>query len=268
MRFGGLAWGLAAPLMLAAASADADVQITTETTDTAKNETRTTTVSAAAAGVRIDLGRRVMLFQADTGKVYMLDSAAHTYMDVSAMQHAASDMMQQHLAALPEDQRKKVEAMMAAHGGAPGAAPSAAASAPANATYDKAGTKTVGSWSCTVYHQTANGRHVADLCMTPIAGVGLSEADIAPLRKLATAAAKNAPGGREDFGDRFDFDARSAAIGFDGLPVETTLFAGDQPRSHIVLKAIVHRDLPPDTFQLPAGYTPRPMMGGPPGGDQ
>ncbi|HLY57259.1 MAG TPA: DUF4412 domain-containing protein [Stellaceae bacterium] len=258
-------WGTAAAIGFWATGALAGVQITSEMTFLGDNKTTTSTMSLAPQGVRVEVDQHVMLFQADGGKVYMLDPKNQTYFDFSGVQHAAqSDMVQQRLANLPPEQRQKVEAMMAAHG-APGAAPAAPL---APATFEKGESKTVGSWSCTVYHESRGGKHTADLCMVPIAGVGLTAADIAPLKSFAETMGKTMQGPRQqDVTERFDFDAQTKAIGFVGMPVEVTTFRDDQPRTRTTFKTIDHVDLPADQFQIPAGYTPRPMMGGgPPGG--
>ena len=256
-------WGGAVAVGFWATGALAGVQITTEMTFLGNNKTTTSTMSMAPQGVRVDVDQHVMLFQADGGKLYMLDPKNQTYFDLSGAQHMAqSDIVQQHLANLPPEQRQKVEAMMAAHG-APGAAPAAPLSP---ATYEKGESKTVGSWSCTVYHESRDGKHVADLCMVPIASVGLTAADIAPLKSFGETMSKGMQGPRQqDMAERFDIDAQSKAIGFVGMPVEVTTFRDDQPRTRTVFKSIDHHDLPADQFQIPAGYTPRPM-GGPPGG--
>jgi hypothetical protein len=55
----------------------------------------------------------------------------------------------------------------------------------------------------------------------------------------------------------------SAAIGHDVLPVRWVSFGNGERKGETVVKSIERTTLPPDTFEVPAGYTKREMPGMP-----
>jgi hypothetical protein len=257
--------------LLAGSSALAGVQITLESKELDSGKTRKTTMSMGPDRLRIDDGDHVILFRADQNKVLVLDTQQHTYMDISGMRDRMESMRSSMMANLSPEQREKMGAMMAQHGG-PGAPPSGPGAAPST-SYEKAGAQTVGTWSCTVYHETRSGHHFADACIAPIVAAGVTEADIAALEKLGETMRGSFGGPRAGAhgapGPRMDIDSQTKAIGFVGLPVQTTQFNDDKPVRQETFKSIEHKTLSDDLFEIPAGYTAQQMggpMGGPPGG--
>jgi len=253
--------------LLVAGPALADAEITVETTDLPDGKTHATTMALANDRVRIETGSRVMLFLGDQGKAYMVDPASKTYFDLSRMGERMAGMnaaMQQRLAGMPEAQRKQIEAMMAQRGVTPGATQGAESAAQG---YEKAESRTVSGLACTVYHETRGGQLIADLCIAPIGTVGLSETDLAGLKAMGETMKHAFGGDRLGPVARFDFDAQTRAIGFSGIPIETTVYSNGQPLMRTVFKAIDHQPVGADRFTIPAGYSERQTPGGPPGSD-
>jgi hypothetical protein len=258
--------------LVAGTSALAGVQITMENQNTADGKTTTSTIAMGPAGLRVDMAKHTILFQSDQSKAYMLDTADQTYVDLTEIRQRINAQMEQRMAGMPPEQRQRMEAMMAQHGGAPMAG--GGASADAKLSYAKGESKKVGPWNCTVYHESRNGEHVMDACIATLGEVGLTEADIAAYKAYGEAMRKSFVGPRAQpptqgsVAGRFDLDGQTAAIGYVGLPVEITVFSGDKASEIITMKAIDRKDVAASQFQIPAGYTPRQigpgtMQGGP-----
>ena len=202
-----------------------------------------------------------VIYRGDRGKVWVLQSTAKTYMEVSpaamapmaAKMDAAMAVMKQKLAALPEAQRKQAEAMMAQHGASPAAPPAT--------TYQKAGDlRQVGSWSCTPFLVTVAGKFTSDVCAAKLEDLGLTRDDLSAfasfgafMSKVGSAMGRfNSPMGKTDL-DWTDLDSMSKAIGF---PVQTSAKFGIIGRQDVTtVKSVDHHDLPAGTFDIPAGYT-------------
>jgi hypothetical protein len=248
---------LAVLLLLAASGASAGVQITMDTKTVETGKDSTTTMYLGPDRVRIDTADHVMLYQTGQNKMLVLDPKNHTYMDVSAAMSQMHDMMQQRLAGMPEAQRKQIEAAMAQHGmpGAPkpGAGP--------QLTYQKTGSAVIGSWPCTIYHEQHGDALSTDNCIAPITELGISEADLGGLKAMSASMQDKIPGGAAL---QMDLDSQTKAIGFLGVPIHSVMTMPDKTTHESTMKSIEHRDLPDSLFEIPAGYTAKPMGGPPP----
>jgi hypothetical protein len=247
-------------------SAFAAVAITSQAV-TADGKSSQHTIYVTPDRAKFDMDRIAVIIRTDTGKMVNLMKERHEYMEIDPKQIGArmadaQAQMQQRLQSMPEAQRKQIEAMMAQHGmpGAP--APGAAAPAPATTSYEKAGqTKTVGAWSCQVFHYKKNGELAADLCIAPTAAVGLTKDDLAAFHTIAETVGKMLPAGGSRDNAMMDFDAMTRQIGFVGMPVETVTYLGGKVFTTAVVKSVDHAPLAPDLFEVPAGYTKREMPG-------
>ena len=202
-----------------------------------------------------------VIFRGDLNKVWVLRSKDHSYLELSAAglgqmgarMDQALAQMKETLAAVPEAQRKQVEAMMASHMG-PGAA-----SAPPQVAYEKAGdSRTVGDWSCAPYQVVVGGKASSEVCVAKLSDLGLSRDDLTGFVSFGAFMAKMtaAAGFLRSPMTSINFDAMSKAIGFDGFPVQTTAKFGDGGRQIVVtLKSIQRQDPPAGAFDIPAGYT-------------
>jgi hypothetical protein len=202
-----------------------------------------------------------VIFRGDLNKVWVLRSKDHSYLELSsagvgqmaARMDQAMAQMKAKLAAVPEAQRKQVEAMIASHMG-PGAA-----SAPQQVAYEKAGdSRVVGEWSCAPYQVVVGGKASSEVCIAKLSDLGLSRDDLTGFVSFGAFMAKMtaAMGVLRSPMTSINFDAMSTAIGFDGFPVQMTAKGGDGGRQIVVtLKSIQRQDPAADAFDIPAGYT-------------
>ncbi len=209
-----------------------------------------------------------VIFRGDQNKVWVLRSKDHSYIELTpggmgqmgARMDQAMAQMKQKLAAMPEAQRKQIEAMMAARGmaqGAPSAAP--------QITYEKAGdSRTVGDWSCAPYRIVVDGKSSSEVCVARLSDLGLSRDDLKAFASFGAfmGQMRAAMGGLHSPMTTINFDSMTKAIGFDGFPVQTISKFGDGGRQVVVtLKSIQHQDPPAGAFDLPSGYAKRDLAG-------
>jgi hypothetical protein len=235
---------------------------------------RQQTINLAADKVKMVSPENQLIFRGDQNKVWILRPQDKAYIELTpesmsrmkAQMDQAMARMQQQMAAMPPEQRKQMEAMMAARGMGPGGS-----SAPQQIQFEKAGEpKKVGDFTCTPYHVTMGSGPTSDFCMATLADLGLTRDDVKAyvsfgkfMSQMGAAGAQRSPMAQ------FDLDLIKQQIGFDGFPVQTTFTAPDG--KHVVqttLKSIKHEDTPAASFELPAGYTRGDMgpgMGRPPG---
>ena len=212
-----------------------------------------------------------MIYREDLKKLWSIDDAHHSYREITpetmekmqAAMKQAMTQMQQQLQSMPPDQRKRFEAMMQQQG--MGQTPAA----PPPMTYEKAGGgRTVGKWSCTLYRVSAGAeaspnRH-DEFCIARLKDVGLTRDDLKPLAGLAKFMQQMGPAGRAM--QAFDFDAQTKAIGFEGIPVQTTQYSNDgKIEFQTTITSVEQKSVPASAFELPAGYTKQEIpIGKPP----
>ena len=222
---------------------------------------QTRTMVLGADRLRISTAATDVIFRGDLSKVWVLRSKDHSYLEltpgglgqIGARMDQAMAQMKEKLAAVPDAQRKQIEAMIASRMG-PGAA-----STPPPVTYEKAGdSRTVGDWSCAPYRIVVGGKASSEVCIAKLSDLGLSRDDLSGFASFGAFAAKMtaAIGVMRSPMTSINFDSMTKAIGFDGFPVQTTTKFGDGSRQIVVtLKSIQHEDPPAGAFDLPAGYT-------------
>ncbi len=202
-----------------------------------------------------------IVYRGDLNKLWVLRSKDHTYLELTpgslgqmgARMDQAMAQMKEKLAALPEAQRKQIEAMMASRMG------QGAPSAPPQVGYEKAGdSRVVGDWSCAPYQVVVGGKASSEVCIAKLSDLGLSRDDLTGFASFGAFMAKMtaAMGVLRSPMTSINFDAMSKAIGFDGFPVQTTAKLGDGGRQIVVtLKSIQRQDPPAGAFDIPSGYT-------------
>jgi hypothetical protein len=218
-----------------------------------------------------------MIFRGDQNKVWIVRPQDKGYVELTpeSMKQMKAQMdqvmaqMRQRLAAMPPEQRKQMESMMAVRG----MGSNDPATPPQN-TYEKAGEpKKIGDWTYTPFHVTMNDGPVSDFCIAKLSDLGLTRDDLksfvgfgAFMGQMAGTGTQRAPMAS------LDFDAMKKQIGFDGFPVQTMF--GTPDGKHTIattMKSIQHQDSPAGTFEVPAGFTRqdagpgmgRPGMGAP-----
>lgn len=225
---------------------------------------KTQTIILEADKMRMSSDRGGMLYRADTGKMIMINDKTRSYMEFSPdsiqkMRAGMQAQMQQRLAGMPEAQRKKIEAMMAAHG-APGMA-GPTPETPRVVAYQRSGdARKVGQWSCTPYTQLVNGKPESDLCVVKMSEVGLTRDDLKGLINLSKTMSQQLAGGQGPAAASADFEALTKAAGYDAFPVQTTHHVGGQMEIESTVLSVEHKDVPAGTFEIPAGYTKHDMM--------
>jgi hypothetical protein len=213
-----------------------------------------------------------MIFRGDQNKVWIVRPQDRAYIELTpeSMRQMKAQMdrvmadMRQRLAAMPPEQRKQMEATMAARGMGPDAP-----ATPPQITYEKAGEpKKIGDWTCTPFHVTMNAGPVSDFCLAKLSDLGLTRDDLksfvgfgAFMSQMAGTGTQRSPMAS------LDFDAMKKQIGFEGFPVQT-MFGTPDGRHSIAttMKSIQHQDPPAGTFDIPAGFTREDAgsgMGGP-----
>jgi hypothetical protein len=256
MRYGVLI-SAAISFLALGASARADVTISTETT-LANAAPSARVLYLTAGAVKVDTPKTAIIFELGAGKITTVMKEKKEYMDLDLkalgdrMADAAA-LMKQKMDAVPEAQRKMIEAMMAQH--APGLN-----AAKVKTTYEKTGdSKTIGAWPCQVFHSRKDGKLVADLCIAPVDTVGVTPDDLAVFRALGQAMAKSLPDAIRNSASFMDFDDQTQQIGFAGIPVETIVYAGGKAVSTTTVKSVDHAAIAPDAFAVPAGFAKRKM---------
>lgn len=266
----GLSASIAALGLLLAGAAQAGVRITSDGTGPDGRKTQHV-LYLAPDRAKIDLDTVAIIVRNDTGRIVTLMKDKHEYIEIDPKQlnarlNEAQAMLQQKLKAMPEAQRKQIEAMMAQRGTAPGAG---AASEPAlETTLEKTGqSRTVGAWPCQLFHQKKGADLVADLCIAPASALGLTRDDLASFRTMAEAMRKSLPDAVRRNAPISDFDAQTRQIGFEGIPIETVTYVNGRPSMTRTVKAVEHPAFAADLFDVPSGYTRKDMPGiGRPGG--
>ena len=199
-----------------------------------------------------------MIYRGDLDRFWTLDMRERRYDEMTrgAMQQmraqmdAAMQQMRQQMQSMPEAQRKQIEAMMAKH----------EAPRPQEVRYDKAGQpRKVGAWNCAPYRVTTNGAPSEELCLARMSDLGLSRGDLKAFSSLSSFVLEIA--GPSQGGLRtttFNFDDMAKAVGFDAFPIEAIEYAHDgKVDSRTTIKAVEHKSIAPDMFDIPKGFTKR-----------
>jgi hypothetical protein len=215
-----------------------------------------------------------VIFRGDLNKAWVITPEKRTYMEltpetmrmfggqIAAAQNqfsAAQAQMQAQLAQLPPAQRALVEAQLGGRGlGGPpgGSGPGGAGRGAPQVTYVKAGPgKTVGSWRCDMYAKTVGDQKEEDVCIAPIATTGLTAADFRVLESFASFVAPIASSPVSTHDDYMNWNDMNKAIGFQGVPLDTTRYSGGSPTTQQTVQKIEHAVIPANTFDLPPGLT-------------
>lgn len=112
--------------------------------------------------------------------------------------------------------------------------------------FEKAGTKKVGAWNCTVYRVSRDGHPLGELCTVPPATFGLGASDVATFAHLSSM----------DWAQ----DANADAVAWTndtahGFPVDVVVSTGrGLPDQHVEVLAVRKVAFAGDHFALPKGY--------------
>ena len=208
---------------------------------------------------RIETGSTVTIFRADQNVAYVVDPAEKKFMrmtpdsmkKMAASMEAARAQMAEKMKSMPPEQRAKMEKMMAGTMPAP----------PQKIEFRKAGgTATVGKWQCDKVEQLADGKPQAQLCVARLAALGLGKGDLGVLQRLATFMQQAAP---QSAGATAATDpqALEKIVGYPAFAVHMEIAAANIKTT---TQSVEQKTLPPDLFEVPAGFQEEAMPAPPP----
>jgi len=259
---------LVAVSMLAAmsSSAFAGVVITSTHVDFASKQTSPISAFIEADRLKIVTPDSTIIFRGDLNRTWVI-TAGSTYVEITpevvsafAARIAAAQTpgspeqvrLQERLAKLPPQQRAIAEQQLRGMSGG----------APQQASYAKTGpAKAVSSGRCEIYGKAVGGQKQEELCIAPIAALGLTDADFRTLDLFSAFMGPIATSPIAPRADYLNWTAMNKAIGFSGIPLEATLLSGGRPAVQDTMQKIERVNIPADTFDLPAGLTKRELTG-------
>jgi hypothetical protein len=216
----------------------------------------TNTVQIEASRMRAEMagqdgGKTVVVFDGNRQVLDLVNVAQKTYNEMTKQDaEALGGMMAQvqaQLANLPPAQRAQIEAAMKGRGGLGGAT---------KTEYRKAGTETVGKWTCDKYEAYENGQKTSEICTVDPKTLGFTAADFAVTRKLMEFIGSFLP----NIANQMFSVGDTASQGYSGIPVKSTrTIAGQQATTE--LTDITRGDIPEANFQVPADYQKQPFPG-------
>jgi hypothetical protein len=196
-------------------------------------------------------GAQTIVFDGTRGVMMMIDDARKTYSEITKADiDRMSQMMSDALKSVPPEQRAQIEAMMRGRGGRAGAMGGAAAAKP---EYRKAGTGTVGKWTCERYEAFTGGQKTGEICTVDPSARGFTAADFAITKDLAAFFEKLMPGNASQM---FRIGTPEDQ-GFSGVPVRSTTTVAGQTITSEITDA-KRQSFPDSLFQPPAGYQKQP----------
>lgn len=220
-----------------------------------------------------------VIFRGDLNRMWVIDMQRRSYMEMTpeSMQQmggqmagaaaqlgAAQAQMQAQMAQMPPEQRAMMEQMLAARGlgGPPGGR--GGPPAPPQISFTKAGgSKSVAGWNCDLYKKTVNGQQEEDVCITPVGTAGLSASDFAVMDRLSSFVAPVMSSPMMPRTDYMNWNDMNKAIGFQGMPLDTTTYVQGRPSTQQTVTKIERTSIAANTFDLPPGFTKRDI-GAPP----
>jgi hypothetical protein len=272
-------FGTMSLFLLASSSALAGVVVTATSTKLDTRQASPMTVYVDADRLKVVSPEATVIFRGDTNRMWVIMPEQRSYMEMTAetMQQmggqlagaqaqlgAAQAALQAQLAQMPPQQRAMMEQMLAGRGLGVGGPPGAGASAPPQISFAKAGgSKTVGSWNCDNYSKTVNGQKEEDLCIAPVSATGITPADLQVFEKFSSFIQPISSSPMVPKTDYMSWNDMNKAIGFAGVPLDTTMYIQGRPNIQHTVNKIERTAIPATTYDLPAGFTKREMPGMP-----
>jgi hypothetical protein len=197
--------------------------------------------------------------------MYMLDSKTKTYRvidkstaeQMSAQLANAKKQMEARMAAMPPEQRKKMEEMMAklGKGGAAGMMPGAPK--PPQRTLKNSGrSETVAGIKCTIWEAYEDGKKDEELCAAAPGALPGGDDVMKTFRDISTMMSsftESLGSGRADNQPWHDMDK------INGVPILTRDFDDGKPTSEMRMTVVRKESVPGASFEVPAGYTAKKL---------
>lgn len=196
-------------------------------------------------------GSNVVVFDGIKQLMMLIDETRKTYTEITkadadalgAQMSGMMAQMQQQMQSMPPEQRAQMEAMMKGRGGA-----AMRGMGVAKTQYRKAGTGTVGKWTCDKYEGYQGEKKVSELCTVDPKVLGFTEADFAVAKEMAAFFKQIMPGGAAEM-----LSLGSTELGFSGMPVKTVSSSGSQTITTEVTE-VSRQSIPDSAFHAPTGY--------------
>ena len=253
-------------LAAVSSSAFAGVVITSTHVDLASKEESPIGAFIEPDRLKIVTRDNTVIFRADLKRTWVIGTAAGSYVEITpevvsafAARIAAAQTpgspeqlrIQERLAKLPPEQRAIAEQQLKGMSGG---------AAAQQVSYAKTGpAKVVSSWRCEVYAKAVAGQTQEQLCIAPVSAVGLTDADFRALELFAEFMGPIATSPIAPRADYLNWTVMNKAIGFSGIPLESTLLNNGRPAVQDTMQKIERVDIPADSFDLPAGLTKREL---------
>lgn len=238
----------------------AGVRIQVESTNVGTGETTKQEILLDAERLRVNItgkdSNTSVLFLTDGGRnrMVMLDKARNEYreMDQQTMNQLSQQMqgataqMQDAMKNMTPEQREMMEKLMKGKMGQL----AGRGAAPARTTYTAKGGGSVNGFSCTKYEGTRGAEKVSELCAAKPSDIKFSPSDFQVFEKMKefmagfqNALANTPFGGGGGFRDLAD-------PGFEGYPVQQTIFRNGQPEMKMEAKSIAQAGFGDADFSL------------------
>jgi hypothetical protein len=209
-------------------------------------------------------GKTVVMFDAAKEVLTMVDMDKKTYSeltkaDVEAIGAQMAQLapmmaqMQEQLKNMPPEQRAQFEAMMKGRMGGAGM-PGAAAP---KTQYRKAGTATVGKWTCDKYEGFEGEQKTSEVCTVDPKALGFAATDFEVTKQLMAFMKKMMP---QMASQMFSIGTQEEQ-GFSGVPVRQTITVGGRQVTSEISE-VSRQSFPDSVFQIPAGFQKTDPMGG------
>ena len=199
--------------------------------------------------------KQVVIFDGARQVLTMIDNENKSYTEMTrddaeklgAQMSDAMAQIQKQLAGMPPEQRAQIEAMMKGRMGAGGGA------AP-KPQYRKAGTDTVGKWTCTKYESYEGETRTSEICTVEPKALGLTEADFAFTKQFVEFFKKIVP----QMASQVFAIGTVEQQGFSGVPVKRKVSVlGREITTEIT--DVTRQTFPDASYAVPAGYQKKPF---------
>lgn len=257
----------------------AGLVVTGTNVNTATNKPEPMTIYVDSDRMKMETGDNIMIYRGDLKTMWMINPADRTYaeMNPQAVQQMNGQLeqlraqaqarlaqmspqqraqMEAGLAQLPPEQRARMEAMMAGRAAGPAPAPPQD-----RVAYVRAGGgKTVAGYHCDLYSKMVNNKKEEDVCVAPIASVGIVPGDFKVLESISSMMGPlTRQAGRQS--DYLGLNEMNQSLGFQGIPLDTVDYSDDgRPRDHHTITKISRTAIPSNTYELPPGLTKKAMF--------
>lgn len=193
----------------------------------------------------------VMIFDGGRQVLYIVDPARQTYMEVtkadvdrlSAQMQKGMAQMQAQLEKLPPAQRAQMEAMMK------------------GVQHTRAGSDTVGRWTCDKYDMTLDGQKIGETCSVSLTTLGFDARDFDVMAQMGVFYSAMAPQMAGQLPGPSGIDLRGSS----DFPVKTVVMVPGGAVTTEVIEAGRQR-FSGSLFAVPAGFTKQDFLGSSVGG--